>query len=376
MKLQNKTILIISNEPWSEIWYSKHNWAWELSKSNIVFFINPAPKWKIKNLFTNNVFTEKITETLSVVNYNNRLPGNENNKIIFNLNNLIISKKINRFLDKLKCKNIIFWSFDPYRLVNPALLNCDFSIFHIADKYTNKSFPNLIKNSDSILCVSPEFESISGVSEKPYLILNHAIPDDFFHLDHEVSLPSCYTGEKNLLFVGSVDFRLDFELIEFWANRFSDLRFIFVGPILYDNLDDSGKRIFIEKKYRNIISSGPVPFRQLKNYIAYADVNIAPMKMTVHGNLINHQKLLQYLAWGKPVVCPPFSDFKEHRDLLYEYTDNNSSLDALRNAINESKTDHLMKERINFAKGFSFSKQFAKIEELISKNAHLIRNSK
>ena len=34
MKLENQTILVTSNEPWGDLWYSKQNYAYELSKKN------------------------------------------------------------------------------------------------------------------------------------------------------------------------------------------------------------------------------------------------------------------------------------------------------------------------------------------------------
>lgn len=375
MILEQNTILIISNEPWSEVWYSKHNWAWELSRQNNVFFINPPSKWKFSNIFFNKIKSITISKQLKVLNYYNFLPGNENREWTYNLNNSIVSKRLRKYFIKHQKTGIIFWSFDPYRLIDPALLDCKLSIFHIADKYVNKSFTQLINNSDFILCVSPEFALIHEVCNKPHLILNHAIPDDFFYLDPVSDLPSVVFESTTLLFVGVIDFRLDFRLIEYWATQFSEYQFVFVGPINDSDLDFTGKKLFIEKQYKNVITTGPVPFRQLKKYIANAAVTIAPMKISVHGNVINHQKLLQYLAWGKPVICPHFSDYAENHTLFFEYYNPESSADAIKIALSEPENSPIKKERINFAKQFSFSRQFKRIEELISKNAHLIRNS-
>ncbi len=69
MKLENQTLLVISNEPWGDIWYSKHNWAYELSKKNKVFFINPPIKWKISNLWSFKICIDDYNESLQVLGY-------------------------------------------------------------------------------------------------------------------------------------------------------------------------------------------------------------------------------------------------------------------------------------------------------------------
>ena len=88
--LQNKTIVITSNEPWGDIWYTKHNYAAELSKKNKVYFVNPPNSWKIGIRQGYGIKEDIITDNLSVLSYNNYLPlintlkGGTNDPIYFN----------------------------------------------------------------------------------------------------------------------------------------------------------------------------------------------------------------------------------------------------------------------------------------------------
>ena len=93
LKLEDQTILIISNEPWGDMWYSKHNWANELSNKNKVYFINPPEKWSPTHLFSSNTTVTNYSKSLSIVDYNNRFPFTRN-EIIFRVNEFFTTKSI------------------------------------------------------------------------------------------------------------------------------------------------------------------------------------------------------------------------------------------------------------------------------------------
>ena len=52
MKLEDQPILVVSNEPWGEVWFSKHNYAFELSRKNRVLFVDPPKRWRPANVFS------------------------------------------------------------------------------------------------------------------------------------------------------------------------------------------------------------------------------------------------------------------------------------------------------------------------------------
>src|SRR3972149_3808019 len=153
MKLETQHILIVSNEPWGDVWYSKHNWAFELSKKNNVFFINPPSNWKLSNLWNFKIKIEDYTEKLQILNYQNVLPYTRFN-LMHQFNNFIVSKKIKKWLLKHLHRDYIFWTFDPYRFSNPKLFSPLFSIYFIADKYDLKREISLIRNTDYFITVS------------------------------------------------------------------------------------------------------------------------------------------------------------------------------------------------------------------------------
>ena len=47
-----RTIFLFSNEPWSDMWYSKHHYAAELAKRHEVYFVNMPERWRPTDLFS------------------------------------------------------------------------------------------------------------------------------------------------------------------------------------------------------------------------------------------------------------------------------------------------------------------------------------
>ena len=352
MELKNKTILIVSNEPWGDIWYSKHNWAYELSKNNLVFFINPPKRWRISNLFKKGIKIIDYNKNLKIFNYNNKLPFTRY-KLFFNLNERIIYKTINEYFKQYN--NIIFWTFDPYRLINPQKVKKNLSIYFIADKYLTKREATLIENSDYIISISKDLTDTLNITNA--LILSHGVSESEFEADKEVELSNF------ILYVGNINYRLNFELIEQLLKTFPQEKFLFIGK-LEKVSDNNFKRIFVEKKYENLIYHPPVHFKELKNYIAKAKLCLSPMRTDVQGNDINHHKLLQYLAFGKPVLSSKLYDYKSN-SLILQFETIEDAINIVKKTLKKKEDEELKNERINFTKQHIYDNLIKKIEKFI-----------
>ena len=200
----------------------------------------------------------------------------------------------------------------------------------------------------------------------PFLITNHSISEKGFQTDESFVLPQGIVSGY-VLFIGTIDDRLDYNVIDTFIKCNSDLQFLFLGKKVCESWDVKGNRIFGENYYPNVFAPGLVNFDDLRHYIARSLICIAPMIETVRGNHINHQKLLQYMAHGKEVVCPEFVDYKGRDDLLCFYNSPETALNAFQLALVNSK-DHLKSEsKIEYARSFCFDKQLVLIENFISK---------
>ena len=131
--LKENNILIVSNEPWGDTWYSKHNYAWELSKNNIVYFINPPVPFHVFNFLRKNIETKNIKENLTVLSYKNVLPVRI--ELLRKINEWLVFSKLKNYFHTIKLNNLIFWTFDPIRLTYLQYLKPQMVILQMVDKY-------------------------------------------------------------------------------------------------------------------------------------------------------------------------------------------------------------------------------------------------
>ncbi len=345
-----QAILIVSNEPWGDIWFSKHNYAFELSRFNSIFFINPTKKWNPGNIFRCKITERKISENLTVLEYHNRLPS-----FFYRFNNLIISNSIRKYLLKKGITRYWLWSFDPYRLSNPAALRADFCILHLVDRYllTHPAEQEILNQCNAIIGVSKKV-LYDDLLNKPYAIIPHGIASEEFEAD-EAKISQLKNQYGNLfgLYVGMINFRLDFEAIEQLLIQFPETPFVFIGQDQGFH-SEAYKRVFSEKKYKNLILTGPKPFKELKHYISAATFCLSPMKLDVPGNAISHHKIFQYLAMGKPVMCPEFSEYSQISHLFKICNSTQAYITAVKEILMMQEPPELRQQRIDYAGEHTF----------------------
>lgn len=356
-KLENKNILLISNEPWGDIWYSKHNWAYELSKKNQVFFINSPNKWRIKDLFFKIIILKKYSDSLKIINYNNRLPFTRFD-FINNINELLITKSIRKKLYEEGVNRTIFWSFDPYKFPNPKLLSAEKSIFFRVDRFLLlKREQKLIKNVDGVIVTAETL--LEGVKAKKHLILSHGISSEEFKSNKDIEYERGY-----FVYVGNIDYRMDIKLLKKILITFPGKQFLFIGKIVPTDNNDF-QEIFIQKKYSNLILHGVEHFKNLKNYIAKAKACLAPMDLNVHGNEIHHHKSLQYLAMGKPIISPIFNDSINNDEMILGYKNSAEAIDRIKN-LDNTETEDKVQNRIAYSKQFLYSNLIKEVESFLN----------
>jgi glycosyltransferase involved in cell wall biosynthesis len=111
-----------------------------------------------------------------------------------------------------------------------------------------------------------------------------------------------------LLFVGGVDERLDFELLDAVARLRPEWSIVLIGPELYVR---AGQLL----RAPNIYRLGRRPYSRLPAYIQAADVCLVPYCDTPWARACNPVKVLEYLAGGRPVVStdvPALRDFEPY----------------------------------------------------------------
>lgn len=366
MRLENQNIVVISNEPWGDIWYSKQNYAYELSKlGNKVYFVDPPGPYQIKNLFRNSFTLKKYSDNLSIVQYRNRLPASKLNK----WNNMWVTRELEEYLASVGVSDYLLWTFDPVRLNDPRLFrNAKYKIFHCVDIYKFEYYPNLkclLQYMDVMFSTAQSFiDDYRPYTKAPMRIVPHGISSEEFIISEE-DLAKFDLGLKNYnLYVGVIDVRIDYELLEKLLIQNPDEPFVFIGPLrLPDN--PCAHRIFVEKKYPNLTIAGPRHFKTLKVFIHFAKSCLALMDKKYFGNLVHHHKTLVYLTQGKPVFSVLCEAYKGLEGIIYLYDNHEEFLQMFKNFIENGESPALSQKRIDYAKKYSFENVLKNASEIL-----------
>lgn len=369
---ENQNILVISNEPWQGVWYSKHNYAYEMSKKNKVIFINPSSKWSLKNLFSFKVKEDIVSDSLSSLSYGNIFPSSP--FILNRLNNFFVSLKLKNWLyNQKKISHPIFYSFDPIRLYNPKLFNSKFSVYHCVDNYALKFKGEKIicKKADYLFSTSSHFiENYKDFNIKKELIPHGISSEEFVLNDTQLETIENELKDLNItkfrfgLFIGVVDFRLDFDFIEKLLIDFPEQEFVFIGPLKLPQKNQAAQNIFVKLNYSNARIIGARDFKTLKYYIYLSKFCFSFMDMSYLGNIFHHHKTLVFLTQGKPVFSSLFKEYESLHDIMYMSNDYSEMKSMLNNFIQNEETPDKTEKRINYAKSYTFENILDKIDKI------------
>lgn len=359
MELKGLNILLVSNEPWGDVWYSKHNYAYELSKHNHVTFVGPADRWMPRYLLGCHVVCEPVSDHLTVLHYNNVLPAKP--RVCYHANNAMVSRAIREHLQAQGRPTDLFISFDPARLYDPRLLGAKTSLFIAVDKYFF-SLPgerHLYAKVDGIVTISRSFNSLYAPFHKPVLTIGHGISSEEFEAS------PAETDLRNFgLYIGGIDKRMDLSMVEQLVHAFPEVPFVFIGRFALPG-QPLAEDLFLHGRYPNVRFLGVKPFKELKRWIAASHFCLAPMDVGLSGNDISHHKVFQYLALGKPVFSPVFSEYGDIAELLYMDNDPQALVRKLAHFLEEAEAPELRAARVARMKGQTYEEVLKRLEEFL-----------
>ena len=123
--------------------------------------------------------------------------------------------------------------------------------------------------------------------------------------------PNLKKQEKIIGYLGSVDERLDYDLIENLIGSTPEYQYVFVGRIT--------QKIFEQRlsKFPNVVLMGSQQPAHLPTWVSIFDVCLIPFVKNELTAGIYPLKINEYLAAGKPVIATRFADLSEFEDIVY-----------------------------------------------------------
>jgi glycosyltransferase involved in cell wall biosynthesis len=133
-----------------------------------------------------------------------------------------------------------------------------------------------------------------------------------------------------VIYAGSMRAYLNVGLIRGTAERLGEASFVFVGPAADFLLP-------LVSGLRNVHVIGPRPYGLLADYLAAADVAIAPHQVAPATRAVVPEKLFGYLAAGLPVVTTEVAGAEELRRLVWIARDPSEFARAIQGALKRDR---------------------------------------
>lgn len=398
MILKNKIIIFLGNTRFDGPIKSTSLFvARNLAKENKVFFIDYP--FTLKDYFNYvkldglkerkkkfSIFSDGVMDTdlpnlkiviTSPVLTINFLPEGLIFRSFLKINEEIIGLRLKKIFNKEKIKDFIYINSFNFHYPNIAkIIKPKLTVYHCVDpmiipydmKHGIKSENQLVKESDLVICTSKalykEKKNINGFT---YFVPNAT--DSNHNLMEKALSSSIHDKLKNIIgpiigYLGTIERRIDYDLVQKIITANPDKFFVFAGPIDYGYVP---KSIF---EFPNIRFVGTISYEEVPQMINSFDVAIIPFKKDAVSQTIFPIKLFEYLNEGKPVVMTNFNtDLKDFTGNLIEYcTDEASFTTAIDNALKNNSSEKI-KERKALASQNTWEKRTDEISHII--NSHL-----
>ena len=248
----------------------------------------------------------------------------------------------NHLVGKLTEKQHVFYCYDgpdERRYGNRAV---------VADR-------NLAEKADGLI-VTSEFlaESMKGLNKNTAVVKNGV---DFQMFNKHAKTALNENIRKRVGYIGSIDHRFNFEVVEYAIQNLPDFDFEFVG----DQMNKSVAQVL--SKYQNVKFFPPVKPWEVPELLRQCDVGLIPYVCTEYTKNIYPLKINEYLSVGVPVVLTNFAHLPEFEEIVSFAENKESFFEAIRTAI-ETDSPEKIKYRIEFAEKNSWENraiQFGKI---------------
>ena len=215
-----------------------------------------------------------------------------------------VSNAINEAISFLNMKGSILLLQNPMAIGVTKTCNCKYFVFDAIDnwiyhpqmpdkKLIQNNYEYINQNADLIITVSKALLGMFPKNKNLHWIPNGVDVNYFYSAVKQIP-----TSNKVVGYVGKIQDRVDFDLVEDCLKRFKNTQFVFLGPI-YTQRE---KVRYLSKYYDNVAFKGDIHYSRLPDEMKKFDVAIIPHKVDLFTNSMNPIKLYEYLAAGKPVV--------------------------------------------------------------------------
>lgn len=293
MSLLNKTILLISPEPWDHIYVSKHHYAIHLAKrGNKVFYLNPPTNMsKVQETQYLNVFTVHYRGFVKGLQY---FPGP--------IRKWFVKSVYNQLQILCQTSFDVVWSFDNSLFFDlDALPKEVLKISHIVDLNQDFQTKRAAASADYCFCTTQLIKSRLQKYNRKVTQINHG-----FNAPPSDEKPTPVSNlTTSVVYAGNLAMPyIDWILLRQIVASHPDVNFNFIGPDKV--LDDQSSMGVAKKDVRdssNTYFQGRIDSSDLQRFYRAADLLIIAYQEEFHDEQSNPHKMMEYLGSGRMIVA-------------------------------------------------------------------------
>lgn len=232
-----------------------------------------------------------------------------------------LTRRVQNAVAQLGGGEPILWTYVPTRLAYDVIarLANKLVVYECVDAMTEnvkgvfasfaESEQKLLRRADLVIVTSRALLERQLPFNAATYYVPHGVEYELFAND-SLAEPSALAAipHPRLVFFGTIDERIDFELITRLAARHPDWQIIFMGIVTTD--------VSALQKFSNLHFLGHVAHAALPAHLRHADVLLMPYRLSVYAQYMNPAKLFECLAAGKPLVARALPVFQEFRAVV------------------------------------------------------------
>ncbi len=322
-QFRNKTILLISPQPWDHIAVSKHHYAAELGRrGNRVYFLEPPRERRAGGI---ELRPAVDAANVTIVRYHPGVPFalRFHARPVFDA---VMRWRIGAIRRAIGGSIDVVWCFDFNLFSDLRAFGAPVALYHPVDPIQEPHQIRPARTADVVLGVSEEILRPFRMFDAPVVCLGHGLAHDFV-----AAYDDRPRGEVEIARVGRPRVGYFGNLLRAPLNRplwrqlvtgNPDVTFEFWGPYIPSDgagwpSPETSEFVAFLQAAPNVRLHGAVPTAELAR--AVQDIDVFVISYALHpteSDRSNSHKILEYLSTGKVVVASRFSAYDRHPDLL------------------------------------------------------------
>ncbi len=340
MSTQQRDIVLLSTADWNNpFWTNKQHVAVQLAASGYkVFYIDslglrrPSTSTQdigriFKRLYKSAIGPQQVQKNIWV--WSPPTIPLQHNPLIRRFNKLLLSIMLKFYMNRRGMKQEILWTYNPLTLHLLHVKDFKKIIYHCVDdikaqpcmpgNILERGEQDLAKQSHLVFTTSQKLTEM----QKRWNPNTHYFPNvaDFKHFSKARSESTIIPYDllkipgPRIGFIGAItDYKMDFRLLRFIAEKRSDWSIVLIGKI---GEGDPWTKSNLLQNVPNIHLMGPRSYDELPGYLKGFDVAILPNMLNTYTESMFPMKFFEYLASGKPVVSVDLPALREYRNVVH-----------------------------------------------------------